>query len=173
MNLINDLIPQTWLPMSASHTDLTDPPFTSITAIAILSAKRNELDRKREELMAELAEIDKSLAHIDGAIDILESKDHHPLPSPQAKTFSLKDLKFGRGELGKLAVTVLIEACTPLTTQLIAKAIIAQRNITISQEHFICFCRALGSTLRRLEVRGLASEVGRGPYDAVLWRASS
>ena len=147
-------------------------PFASDTAVAILSAKRNELDLRRRRLLAEVADLDQSLAHIDGAITILDPTPAILPPPAKARSKGIQDLGLRRGEIGPLAVAVLTEARSPLTTQKIARAILKGRRPATKPTEIERVCRALVSALRRLQEEGVVDQVGQAARGALIWMIS-
>lgn len=139
--------------------------------LAVLDAKRAELDAHRQKLMEQLANTEKEMELLQGTIQLL-SRDMLSPSIPQFFSSPLRMLPdFRRGEIRDSALRVLREKSYPLSTQEIGQIICSQKSLDMHKSNFKTFCLRISGSLRNAEKERLVHAVGRTETGAILWFA--
>lgn len=138
-----------------------------------LVAKHTELAGIIQFHRTEIERVATDLKHLDATLKLFAPEiDLRTLGSKRAYKSSMGGFKrFKSKESHTLVLDQLRDAAEPLTTAMICTAIIADRGIEDTKEIRISIQRTLTGTLRRLEQRGLAKDVGRAENGlSALWQ---
>jgi len=134
--------------------------------LAGLTKRRAELTGEANALKARLAQIGTDVGHLDAVIRQFDP--NYDLGSIQPKRLRGPDIA-GRGEISRFILGVLRETREPVTTQEVARRLMAERGQDMDDRRLVAqTIKRVGVALSRQKANGaVLGEQGTG--QAVLW----
>lgn len=135
-----------------------------------LVAKRSELSGQIEHYMQEIKRMDADLHHLDAAIKLFDPE--YDLRTIRVRQHRKRNIYFKQGECARLALDVLREAGSAMSTEAVALAVLRKKGLDVADKDVVAFFKKAAITaLRHQANRELVKNTGVAPDGlTLLWK---